>query len=241
VPLPKACGHCRCRSGHRRQDIARQQSQLWQALTARTTKHKRPVRAAHLLGRQGALLDRPAVALQAPQRRGCHWPGRHHDQRLLAARGVDHHTPQRCGSRRGSGADEGVPDVGASDPPGPVPRGSGIRGRTRAPELGRRPCGSGPDGTPGRKGAGHPRHTARPSLRQEVGHAAPGSAPQDCSGLQVGSGLPEGPPLQRRCTAVARVRPQHATPQWQAHCTDRPTRRNYGHDAGRPGFVGPDG
>ena len=70
VPIPKACGHRRCRGGHIRQDIARQQSQLWQAVTALTTKHKRPVRAEHLLGRQGSLLDRPAVAIQAPQRLG---------------------------------------------------------------------------------------------------------------------------------------------------------------------------
>jgi hypothetical protein len=45
APIPKAGGDRRCRGGHIRQDIARQQSQLWQAVAALTPKYKRPVRA----------------------------------------------------------------------------------------------------------------------------------------------------------------------------------------------------
>ena len=119
---------------------------------------------------------------------------------------MDHHTPKRGSSRLGGGEDQVVPDVGAYGPPGHDPLGSGIRrrggdgvafvftgpgadphalaGATSPPFV------SGQDVTPGRKVAGHPRHKARHTLRQEVGHAEPGIDHQDFIGVQGGSCLP---------------------------------------------------
>src|SRR5262249_4733565 len=113
TPIPKACGHRRCRGGYVCQDIARQPSQLWETVTALPPKHKRPVRAEHLFGRQREPLDRPAVAVQTPQCTGGYRQVRRHHQRFLVARIVDHRTPKRRGARPSGGEDQIVPDMGA--------------------------------------------------------------------------------------------------------------------------------
>lgn len=95
VPIPKARSHCGGGSGHIRQDITRSQRELWQAVTALGPKDKRPMRAEHLLGRQRDLLNRPASAIQTPQRRGRDRQVRRHHQRCSVTRVVDHHASKR--------------------------------------------------------------------------------------------------------------------------------------------------
>ena len=98
APIPKARGHRRRRGGHIGQDIARQQRQLREAVAALATEHERPVRADHLLGRQGHGSIGQRSREQTPQGRGRDRQVRRPPQRFLGARVVDHRTPTTPGA-----------------------------------------------------------------------------------------------------------------------------------------------
>jgi len=192
-------------------------------MAALAPEHERAVRTNHLLGRQGYLLDRPAIAGQTPQRLGGERQVRRQHQWLLGAWVVDDRTPQRQGSRLRRGKHQVVPDLGLDRPPGHDPLGGGVRGRrgnglafvltgqgayplpvdwTTPPTF-----VDGPDVAPGRKVTGHPCNKTWHAPRQQRGHAEPGVDDEDFVRLSGGSRLRDGPALQRRVTAVARFGP----------------------------------
>ena len=108
------------RAGRRRvgQDRPGQERQLWEALAGLLRVHDLACRAQHLLGRQGELLDRPAVAAGAP--------GHHTSRGDLA--------PATAGARpvaRSRSAAGGSPRP-SPRPPGPAPSFGKLRTNSRS-------------------------------------------------------------------------------------------------------------
>ena len=213
------------------------------------------MRAEHLLGRQGCLLNRPAVPVQTPQRRGRHRQVRREDPWFLITRVVDHHTPKRCGSRLGAGQDQVVPDLSPDQSPGDHPLGGRIWGRG-SDELALTFAGQGPYAraigwatpspfvggqpvAPGRKVAGHPRDKAWDVAGQQVRHAEPRVDHEHFVRVQGRSRLRDGAALQLGFAAIVRVGPQEQPQQGQPHVAHRPDRRHHREDDGRQGFIGP--
>jgi len=255
APIPKARGDC-CRCGsHIREAIAGQQRPLQQAVAARAPKHACPVRADHLLGREGDLLDRPAVTGQTPPRSGGHRQRRCPHQRFAITRIVDAHPPQSRPSRRRGRQHPVGPDVGLDPPPASAPlRGSiGRRGGHPLPFLGAGPRtdplprarATAPalvgreDIPPGRAMASDPRPTVWDTRRQQGRHAASGVDPEHCVGLPGGSCLRDRSALPSGFPLGARVATQSQTDQREADGAYRTDRRAPRNDHGWQGFVGP--
>ena len=215
--------------------------------------HERPVGPSHLLGRAGHRLDRPAVAVQTPERRGGPRQCRRQHQRLLGARIMEHHPPTGRASRRGRGAPHGVPPPCLDRPPGPHPLRGGlgrcgghglplVRTRQRTDPLpsdrATSPaCGGGEDRAPRRHMAGDPGDQAWDARRHQGRHATPGVDDERFVGGQRGARWRDGAALQRGVTRVVGVGLEEAAPQGAADVPTRPDRRHHRQDDSREGLV----